>query len=141
MEQSPCENLLEPITDPVFLCVVVYDSPQGHSHQEHVREYSINDLYNLHDDAIRKRDAYYSAANQRRLERGKLTPSLRYDVLKRDNGRCVLCGRTAADGIQLQVDHILPVAKGGRTELSNLRTLCSLCNAGKSDKYDPQGFN
>ena len=69
-----------------------------------------------------------------RIERSKVSESLRYDVLKRDNFRCQICGATAQDGAKLQVDHIVPVSKGGKTEMSNLQTLCSRCNAGKSDK-------
>ena len=65
-----------------------------------------------------------------------MTDSLRYDVLRRDGFRCVLCGSAASDGIKLEVDHIVPVSKGGRTELSNLRTLCDRCNRGKSDKME-----
>lgn len=76
-----------------------------------------------------------------RQERSKLSASLRYDVLKRDNFRCTICGRSAADGVTLHVDHIKPVSKGGKTEMSNLRTLCDYCNLGKSDKYDPKGMN
>ena len=53
-----------------------------------------------------------------------MTDSLRYDVLKRDGFRCVICGRTAEDGVKLHVDHIKPVSKGGKTEYENLRTLC-----------------
>ena len=75
------------------------------------------------------------------FQRSLMTDSLRYDVLKRDGFRCVLCGRTANDGVVLHVDHILPIARGGKTEKSNLRTLCEYCNLGKSAKYDPKGVN
>lgn len=63
--------------------------------------------------------------------------SLRYDVLKRDNFKCVVCGKSPAllHGIQLHIDHIIPWSKGGETEIENLQTLCSECNLGKSDKY------
>ena len=70
-----------------------------------------------------------------------MSASLRYDVMKRDNFRCTICGRSADDGVTLHVDHIKPVSKGGKTEMSNLRTLCDYCNLGKSDKYDPSGMN
>lgn len=68
-------------------------------------------------------------AEQRRL----MSDALRYKVLNRDSFRCQICGATQADGIKLHVDHIFPVSKGGKTELSNLRTLCERCNMGKRD--------
>lgn len=71
-------------------------------------------------------------AEQRRL----MTDSLRYDILVRDGFRCCICGASAADGVKLHVDHILPVSKGGKTERSNLRTLCERCNLGKRDKIE-----
>ncbi len=59
---------------------------------------------------------------------------LRLSVLKRDNFRCVLCGRSPAKDIDvnLHIDHIIPFSKGGKTEPSNLQTLCADCNLGKS---------
>ena len=70
------------------------------------------------------------------MERQKVTDSMRYDVMRRDGFRCVLCGRSAQDGATLHVDHIIPLAKGGLSEMSNLRTLCDRCNMGKSDKIE-----
>lgn len=62
--------------------------------------------------------------------------SLRYDILKRDNFRCVNCGAFPAvtPGTQLHIDHKTPWSKGGETEEKNLQTLCSDCNLGKSNK-------
>lgn len=57
---------------------------------------------------------------------------LRYEVLKRDNFTCVLCG-AKSPAVELHVDHIVPYSKGGKTELSNLRTLCSKCNLGRGN--------
>ena len=67
-------------------------------------------------------------------ERLLMNDKLRYDVLKRDNFSCKICGITAKDGAKLHVDHIVPVSKGGQTTISNLQTLCDRCNFGKSDK-------
>ncbi len=73
-------------------------------------------------------------AAQRRL----MTDSLRYDVMHRDGFRCVLCGASPKTdpNIVLHVDHIMPLSKGGKTEMSNLRTLCERCNLGKRDKIE-----
>lgn len=70
--------------------------------------------------------------------REPISKSMRYDVLSRDNFRCCICGRSAEDGVKLHIDHIYPVSKGGKTEISNLRTLCADCNLGKSNKIEPK---
>jgi hypothetical protein len=61
---------------------------------------------------------------------------LRYEVLKRDNFRCVLCGNSPAKtpDLALHADHIVPFSKGGQTTLENLRTACFDCNIGRSNK-------
>lgn len=65
--------------------------------------------------------------------RAPLPNRVRFLVLERDQHRCVMCGRTARDGITLEVDHRTAVASGGTNELDNLQTLCNICNSGKSD--------
>ena len=86
---------------------------------------------------IERNDSYkQSEEYKKKQERQLLTPGLRYDIMKRDGFRCVICGRTAEDGVKLHVDHIKPISKGGLTVPDNLRTLCQECNLGKSDKYD-----
>ena len=60
---------------------------------------------------------------------------LRFLVMRRDNFKCVACGRTPASDseIVLHVDHVLAWDKGGETVYENLQTLCSVCNIGKSN--------
>jgi hypothetical protein len=75
-------------------------------------------------------------------EKREIKLGLRYGVLKRDNFRCVLCGRSPAThlGLQLQVDHINPFSKGGKTVLENLRCLCKECNLGKGVKLEKKAL-
>ncbi|MBA7580357.1 hypothetical protein ES708_22248 [subsurface metagenome] len=57
----------------------------------------------------------------------------------RDNFTCQECGfhqmredrPWLPDFSNLECDHIIPLAKGGRTEMSNLQTLCKECNRKK----------
>jgi hypothetical protein len=66
--------------------------------------------------------------------RRKLIPvDVRWRILKRDNHRCICCGANPATDptVELQIDHIVPVSKGGGNEEGNLRTLCRKCNGGK----------
>lgn len=60
---------------------------------------------------------------------------LRFTVMKRDNFKCCMCGRSPATtvGLELHIDHIIPWSKGGETTIDNLQTLCSDCNLGKSN--------
>lgn len=65
---------------------------------------------------------------------------LRTEVLERDNYICQICGygrgEKYIDGerVRLEVDHIIPLAEGGKTIVDNLQTLCARCNAGKKSK-------
>ena len=55
---------------------------------------------------------------------------VRFEVLKRDNFTCQYCGRKPPE-IKLQVDHIIPVSRGGKDVMENLRAACWDCNIGK----------
>jgi HNH endonuclease len=70
-----------------------------------------------------------------RKKRERIPPAMRYEVLKRDGFRCVLCGANPKDDpkVKLQVDHINPVANEGETVPENLQTTCERCNCGKRD--------
>ena len=50
------------------------------------------------------------------------------DILKRDNYTCAYCGKRG--GI-LEIDHILPISRGGSDNKSNLVTSCRHCNRQK----------
>lgn len=47
---------------------------------------------------------------------------------------CAACKMTSHNRIPFQVDHIIPLNKGGKTVPENLQVLCRKCNASKSDK-------
>ena len=64
-----------------------------------------------------------------RVERGKVSNKLRFAIYKRDNYRCKKCGSHR----NLEVDHIFPISKGGKSNINNLRTLCHECNSRKSN--------
>ena len=63
-------------------------------------------------------------------ERKPISKKIRFEVFKRDSFRCQYCGRSAPDVI-LEVDHIVPVAEGGKNDVMNLITSCRDCNRGK----------
>lgn len=62
--------------------------------------------------------------------RAFVTPKIRFEVLKRDNFTCQYCG-AHGEGVVLEVDHIIPISKGGTSDMGNLITACFDCNRGK----------
>ena len=120
-----------------FTFYFYYTSPMGRNTYYVYVNKTMDELQALLDRLDTQERNKISAQIQRSL----MSRQLRYDIMKRDNFRCVLCGRSQEDGIKLHVDHIKPVKLGGLTIPSNLRTLCDDCNLGKSDKYDPTGIN
>ena len=115
----------------------IYNSPKGQNSYYNSRIFGQEALIRGFSQ-IKNREVFLE---EKKEERSKMNDSLRYDILKRDGFKCSICGASALDGIKLHVDHIRPISKGGKTTPDNLRTLCSRCNLGKRDKYDPNGRN
>lgn len=65
------------------------------------------------------------------LDPRRVPVAMRRLVRKRDGGRCTFLsesGRRCAARKRLECDHIVPLAKGGRTSLDNLRLVCRAHN-------------
>ncbi|ABK61267.1 HNH endonuclease [Clostridium novyi] len=75
-----------------------------------------------------------SAAGQRAL----MTSKLREKIKKRDNYTCQKCGLSTRDekNLLLEIDHIIPISKGGMSTEKNLQTLCWKCNRKKGAKLN-----
>ena len=58
---------------------------------------------------------------------------LRYETLKKSDGRCECCGVSSKDGARLRVDHIRSISSAPhlKAEPTNLQVLCNDCNWGK----------
>lgn len=111
---------------------VYYRSIGGNVYDNKKGKYLFNDLVIIYNE-WNKGNKFEETINQ---ERKIMNDYIRYNVLKRDNFSCQICGITAKDGAKLHVDHIIPVSKGGKTVMSNLQTLCERCNIGKSNKTE-----
>lgn len=56
--------------------------------------------------------------------------TVRAEILERDGFACSQCGRgpDRVNRIWLEVDHIVPINRGGSNDPANLRALCNLCH-------------
>lgn len=61
------------------------------------------------------------------VRRQAIPEKLRNKIFQRDGDKCLHCGSTES----LELDHIIPFIRGGKTEESNLQTLCRSCNSKK----------
>lgn len=105
-------------------------------------EYSLEELSFLIKEKIYKEnkkfeqikkqvELYEKFETKQKPERREPIPEdVKFEVWRRDQGRCVICGSKE----NLEFDHIIPFSKGGSSTARNLQLLCQNCNRHKSDK-------
>ena len=96
-----------------------------------------SEKYGVNLDGIQQYIEQKPTATHKQAERRAMTKELREEILVRDHYTCQNCGFYPGANEHarraLQVDHIVPVAKGGLTVAKNLQVLCANCNVAKRD--------
>jgi len=86
----------------------------------------------LHQDGwlIKVRTGVYRYDPDYVLERElpDFPPEVKEAIFRRDNYRCVVCGRGREEGVEIHADHIRPRDLGGTNTVDNGQTLCSQHN-------------
>lgn len=92
-----------------------------------------------------KADRVHKRVRSRRIRSGPRDRIDPYDVFARDGWKCKLCG----SGVDLSLpvnhdlrpnlDHVIPLSKGGTHTYANVQTTCRRCNTDKGDKM-PQVY-
>lgn len=87
-------------------------------------------------ELINTLESKLTAAALAKEQRQLMTKKLREFIKERDHHTCCTCGNSTEKepNLLLEIDHIIPVSKGGLTEEGNLQTLCWKCNRSKSNK-------
>ena len=113
----------------------LYVSPAGRSKRSCDIEITPNILKNIQAEISKK----IERSGHSKLQRNAMTTDLREAIKKRDNYTCCICGNSIykEPNLLLEVDHIIPISKGGKTEANNLQTLCWRCNRKKFTKSEP----
>jgi hypothetical protein len=109
-----------------------YISAGGNSEQSETMELTPNTLedfiFYISQEIQRKGTASY--------QRSLMTKKLREHVKERDNFTCKICNNSIFNepNLLLEIDHIIPLSKGGMSVEENLQTLCWRCNRQKGAK-------
>ncbi len=78
-----------------------------------------------------KRLSYVHTRRARRLDNGGRYTLDQWEELKQLYGfKCLCCGEVKP----LTIDHVIPIAKGGSNDISNIQPLCMRCNRSKATK-------
>lgn len=103
----------------------------------HLSANEANELIALCEQKIHEYEKKRDGAHWEHRKRGRrvISGTVRYEVLKRANGRCELCG-ISHELKSLEVDHITPKSLGGKDDISNYQALCYTCNSQKNNKDD-----
>ena len=125
-----------PITQFHLLITLKCSTINGRIYNKKSEIFSANDILFLNKRLNDKNGYFY---NDReiwdalcRVERGKVSNKMRFSVYQRDGYRCRKCGISCRYA-QLEVDHIVPISKGGKSTYDNLQTLCHKCNVEKGN--------
>ena len=126
----------KPYTDFCIKVTIYCSRINGRIYASKNEEYFADDIIVLINRLRNRNGAFY---NDRgiwdsicRVERGKVSNKMRFSIYERDGYRCRKCG-VSQRYARLEIDHIIPIAKGGRSTYNNLQTLCHRCNLQKGD--------
>jgi len=90
------------------------------------RAWSVNDLNTLYEAVKRKLEMHY---------REPITYGDYLKLLWNTPHCCAKCGKEPPQ-VKLHIDHIIPVALGGKSKRHNIQFLCAECNLKKSKKLE-----
>ena len=100
--------------------------------------------YHANADTIKEQRRRYQQANleahaakehRRRTRKtqagGSYTASEFKDLCCHFGNKCLCCGR---NDVKLTADHVVPVSRGGTSNIENIQPLCRACNSSKRDR-------
>lgn len=131
------KKMLTPQIDFSIYVKLYLTNINGNYRQSKDSSFSPNEIQDIQFKLNRRRGSFYLDNDVWqalcRVERGKVSNKMRFAIYKRDDYRCRKCGRKTDD---LEIDHIIPISKGGKSTYDNLQTLCHHCNYNKGSENE-----
>lgn len=105
------------------------------------REYRKSNFQKIHEYYLSVKDKFrdkrQASVRNRRARRnyieGKITAQEWKELKERYGNRCLCCGR---NDVKLELDHVVPLAMGGKHSIDNAQPLCRSCNGRKHVKVE-----
>ena len=121
-----------------YITVSLYCSKMnGRVYDRKIQSFSVDEIVSFVNRLENKNGTFY---NDRdiwnslcRVERGKVSNKMRFSIYERDGYRCRRCNISERYAT-LEIDHIIPISKGGKSTYENLQTLCHKCNYEKGNR-------
>ena len=96
-------------------------------------------------NAVHGKPDYYNRKSlenyyARRAAPGHITEIEKQELFDRYGRKCLCCKRPEG-AVELTIDHVIPLSRGGENTIENAQVLCRGCNAVKGDKeheYRPE---
>lgn len=110
-------------------CNTIFESPGKRCKQ-------CSDLYKKVNEKISKDKAKAKRRARMDIKAERINS---YAIFKKDNWTCRMCS-TKVQKVNIyaddaaELDHIIPISRGGTHSIDNVQTLCRKCNQFKSDK-------
>lgn len=125
-------------------CLLTWSAIGKAGGRQHCHTAECDDAFKTHQREVRRESKRRAGGSnhQSRARRfgGDREPFNPLDVLARDRWRCQLCGvktpkskRGSIDANAPELDHIIPLSKGGGHTRANTQCLCRRCNGAKGD--------
>lgn len=138
IEKSMVNRIVQAPAVQFYITVILYCSKiNGKIYDEKIQRFSVEEVLSFINRLKNKKGTFY---NDRaiwdslcKVERGKVSNKMRFAIYERDGHRCRYCG-ISGQNVALEIDHIIPISKGGKSTYNNLQTLCHKCNYEKGNK-------
>lgn len=107
-----------------------FTDPYTHTQKRTIMRHA----FTIHQRRTRRRRLDHHNATTSRRRARKHTTAIEYftraEIIERDQATCHICGKRCQP-VEIHLDHVIPLSKGGPHTKANVRVACASCNIRK----------